>query len=423
MTTPVHVSPPEPAPILLRGRALAAVKGFRGGTHRLVSPEETLARLLPILPRIGVTRLANITGLDRVGIPVVLAHRPNGATLSNGGGKGVTLVAAKVSAGMEALEVQHAETPTLPFVECPYDAVPAAQRMHPDGLGGIKGGLFRADLPEAWVTGWDLMGQREIAVPWNTVFMVPSPMRAPRQFIAMTTNGLASGNHVLEALAAALYEVIERDAVSCSRYAETVTGKPVPRVDLRSVAHPVIDDLMARFERAGIEPLLFDRTADLGIPVFESVVYDREMRHVGLGRGYGCHLDPAVAAARALTEAVQGRTIVVAGARDDIFRRDLRAIHMADDGAEIVRMEASPASVSLSRYADRSTATFEGDIALMLTALGNAGLDQAVVFELTKPEIGIPVVKVVVPGLEGYLIDCYAPGRRAIRFAGQQAAA
>ena len=413
---------PEPSPTLLRGQALRAAKGFRGGTHRLVSPEETLARILPILPRLGVTRLANITGLDRIGIPVVLAHRPNAATLANGGGKGVTLVAAKVSAGMEAIEVEHAETPTLPFVECPYDALPAETRMATDGLGGMRAGLFRPDLPEAWVTGWDLLGQREIAVPWNSVFMVPSPMRAPRQFLAMTTNGLASGNHLLEAIAAALYEVIERDAISCTHHAEMMTGKLVPRVDLDGSDHPVILELMAKFRRAGIEPLLFDRTSDLSVPVFECIVYDRELRHVGLGRGYGCHLDPVVAASRALTEAVQGRTIIIAGSRDDLFQRDLRAIQLADAETEIARMETHLASSRLDHHPNRSADSFEGDISILVDALRGAGLEQAVVLDLTKPEIGIPVAKVVVPGLEALNIEFYAAGRRARAHAERAAA-
>jgi ribosomal protein S12 methylthiotransferase accessory factor len=259
-------------------------------------------------------------------------------------------------------------------------------------------------------------------VPWNSVFMVPSPMRAARQFLAMTTNGLASGNHILEAIAAALYEVIERDAISCTHHAEMMTGKLVPRVDLDGSDHPVIKDLMARFRRAGIEPLLFDRTSDLGVPVFECIVYDRELRHVGLGRGYGCHLDPVVAASRALTEGVQGRTIIIAGSRDDFFQRDLRAVQLADADAEIARMEARPQGRRLDHYANRSTASFEGDVSILLAALRSAGLEQAIALDLTKPEIGVPVVRVVVPGLESLHIEFYAAGPRARAHAERAAA-
>jgi len=170
---------------------------------------------------------------------------------------------------------------------------------------------------------------------------------------------------------------------------------------------------MAQFARTGFAVLLFDRTSDLAVPVFEAVIYDKEMRHYGLARGYGCHLDPAVAASRALTEAVQGRSIMVAGSRDDFFRRDMRAIQLADAGAEIAQLEGRPASIGLDHYPDRSTASFEGDVGILLDALRGAGIDQVIAFDLTKPEIGMPVVKIVVPALEGFHIDFYAPGRRA----------
>ena len=73
-------------------------------------PEETLARLVPHLGRMGITRVANVTGLDRVGVPVVTAVRPNARSLAVSQGKGLTLAAAKVSAIMEAAELYHAET-------------------------------------------------------------------------------------------------------------------------------------------------------------------------------------------------------------------------------------------------------------------------------------------------------------------------
>ncbi|MHC4093368.1 MAG: YcaO-like family protein, partial [Planctomycetota bacterium] len=67
------------------------------GTHRTVSPAETLARLTPLLPQMGITRVANITGLDFIGIPVVMVCRPNSRSIAVAQGKGLELVAAKVS--------------------------------------------------------------------------------------------------------------------------------------------------------------------------------------------------------------------------------------------------------------------------------------------------------------------------------------
>src|SRR5690242_848779 len=84
------------------------------GTHRVSSPEETLARVSPMLPHIGITRVAEVTWLDRIGIPVFQAIRPNSRNISVSQGKGVTRALAKVSGIMEAVELWHAENPPLP---------------------------------------------------------------------------------------------------------------------------------------------------------------------------------------------------------------------------------------------------------------------------------------------------------------------
>ena len=91
---------------LLRGLELTddGPKRYRDGTHRVVAPEETLARVLPLAPRLGITRLANLTGLDTLGIPVAAAYRPNARSVAVFQGKGTTLAAAKASAFMEAAE-------------------------------------------------------------------------------------------------------------------------------------------------------------------------------------------------------------------------------------------------------------------------------------------------------------------------------
>src|SRR4051812_40992167 len=87
-----------------RGTSLQARKLFFEGTPRGVSPAETLDRLRPYWDLIGLTRLANITGLDRIGIPVTLAIRPNSPDIGTNCGKGLTLETALASAAMEALE-------------------------------------------------------------------------------------------------------------------------------------------------------------------------------------------------------------------------------------------------------------------------------------------------------------------------------
>jgi ribosomal protein S12 methylthiotransferase accessory factor len=79
------------------------------GTRRTRDPEDTMERIGPRLGDYGITRLADVTGLDVIGIPVVMSVRPLAATLSVSQGKGVTLTHARVSAAMEAIELWHAE--------------------------------------------------------------------------------------------------------------------------------------------------------------------------------------------------------------------------------------------------------------------------------------------------------------------------
>jgi len=84
-------------------------KLFKRGTHRTTSPEDTVARVAPKARQIGITRLGNVTGLDRIGIPVTVAVRPNSRSFSVSQGKGLGVSQAMASAIMEAIELFHGE--------------------------------------------------------------------------------------------------------------------------------------------------------------------------------------------------------------------------------------------------------------------------------------------------------------------------
>src|SRR3989442_15128503 len=90
-------------------------KAFRNGTHRATSPEATLDRTNPWFNEIGITRIGNVTGLDAIGLPVVMVCRPNSRSVAVSQGKGLTLAAAKASGLMEAIELWHAETAIPPL--------------------------------------------------------------------------------------------------------------------------------------------------------------------------------------------------------------------------------------------------------------------------------------------------------------------
>lgn len=405
--------------IRFRGEAFRARKQFWHGTHRTVPPEETLERILRYRKPVGLTRLADITGLDRIGIPTVLAHRPNCPTLANAAGKGYTLLAAKVSAAMEAVEIYHAENLRLPQIVKPFAELEKAGLAIPaESLPLTKNSMFHPHRPEYWAPGWDIMNQREVAVPWVCVGMTPPEGQRPRRWMpfAIGTNGLAGGNHFLEALGAALYEVVERDAVACHRMAATAGVHQLERVRLDTIESPFVADLVERLRSVGIKPALYDCATDTDVPVYLAVIYDELIPHVGFYRGYGAHLDPAIAMVRAITEAVQARVITIAGSRDDYFRRDQLVNRFVSGRRGTDILESVPETIDARLRPDEATDSFEGDVHVILKKLARVGLNQVIVLDLSHEEIGIPVTRVIVPGLEGYMFDHYRPGPRAQAF-------
>jgi ribosomal protein S12 methylthiotransferase accessory factor len=383
-----------------------------------VSPEETLESIRPCFKTAGLTRLANITGLDRIGIPTTLAVRPNSRTLSNGSGKGFTLAAAMASGAMEAIELFHAEECELPSFRLPYEQLGGNYTRIPvENLPLTRLALFNERWPYMWTLGWDIMNQREVAAPLSMIHMGLGPQRLQElHTFQLTSNGLASGNNFLEAVNAGLFEVIERDAITCHRVAWALRRKPPPVVCLETIEHPLALELLERLAAARIGVVLFDCTVDTAIPVYMAYIYDLVMRQVGVYKGYGAHLDPEIAMIRAITEAVQGRVIYIAGSRDDVFRHSYLRLK-GDDSASIVPvMQALTPTVDARERKSEAALTFEGDTLLALQKLRSIGLDQAVVIDLSRPDFPINVVKVIVPGLEGYMFDFYAPGHRAKAF-------
>src|SRR5437879_70136 len=95
--------------------ASPVAKSWHAGTHRLIPPADTVSRLRPLMPVMGITRIADVTGLDHIGIPVVMVCRPNARSLSVSQGKGLDVDAARASGLMESVEFHHAERITLPL--------------------------------------------------------------------------------------------------------------------------------------------------------------------------------------------------------------------------------------------------------------------------------------------------------------------
>src|SRR5919109_1607731 len=188
-----------------------ALKGHRRGTHRLVAPGATIERIAPLKARMGITRVANVTGLDRIGIPVVMVCRPNSRSIAVSQGKGLDLDAARASGLMESVESYHAERIDLPLKLASLQELRDRHRVvDVDALPKSTHSRFRPSLRILWIEGRDLISDAAVWLPYEAVhadYTLPQPTGSGC-FLA-STNGLASGNHPLEGITHAFWEVAE----------------------------------------------------------------------------------------------------------------------------------------------------------------------------------------------------------------------
>ena len=394
-------------------------KGHTAGTHRMVPPEETLARVMPYLPVMGITRVANVTGLDTIGIPVVMVCRPNSRSVSVSQGKGFDLAGSKASGVMESIESYHAERIDLPLKLAGLEDIRYA---HPvidiDELPRHADSRFDPYVRILWVEGQDLMGGDEVWLPYETVHLdYTLPLPSGHGCFTASSNGLASGNHPLEAISHGITEVVERDATTLWHLLSD-EAQAHTRLDLDTVDDPRCRALLDRFAAAGVLVAVWDTTSDVGIPSFLCRILQSEGPPKSTLRpavGMGCHNMREVALSRALTEAAQSRLTFISGARDDMGRDDYS--HFLDAGTYGKWREMIDAPRRPRRFGDVPSfeaPSFDDDIDWQLERLHAVGVDQVAVVDLTKPQFGIPVVRVVIPGLEG--VDSspkYRPGRRA----------
>src|SRR5207248_11245230 len=150
--------------------AEATGKVLRQGTHRSQSLDDTLRRVRRLAPVMGITRVANVTGLDQVGIPVVMVCRPNSRSLAVSQGKGIDLASAYASGLMEAAELYHAETITLPLRLATYEELRYEHNVvDVDELPRDSGSHFHPNLRLLWCQGHDLLNGSSLFVPYEMV--------------------------------------------------------------------------------------------------------------------------------------------------------------------------------------------------------------------------------------------------------------
>jgi ribosomal protein S12 methylthiotransferase accessory factor len=398
-----------------------APKRFRRGTHRVSAPEETLARVRPFARQMGITRLGNITGLDHIGIPVAVAVRPNSRSVSVSQGKGMELPQAMASALMEAAEGFHAEE-VGPDHIAPYRYLAGSAAVVDPAELCTSDRPFDPAAPIGWTEGYDLLQREPCWVPADLVHTDYTRQQSDGFFRA-GSNGLASGNHLVEAVNAALYELVERDAVALW------INRPIQRraqcaLDLASVDDPDCRALLAKYAAAAMALRVWHVTSDIGLPAFLCEIRDLTPGEPGRLRrfhGSGCHADRAVALSRALTEAAQTRLTYIAGIRDDLSAAEYREPEGTELGDLLLdALVRDSGAIAFSDVPSFAAEDLTDDLRWALGRLAAAGCRRVVGIDLTRAEFAVSVVRLVISGLEGDPHHPnYMPGRRA----GEQASA
>jgi YcaO-like protein with predicted kinase domain len=360
----------------------------------------------------GITRIADVTGLDRIGVPVVMVMRPNSRGLSVAAGKGLHHLSAKASGVMEALESYHAELITQPLFFQSYREVSrSASVVDPAKLPSVQGSRFTEDFRIPWIEGVDISTEEPILVPVELVHAdYTSPFFPGSGCFLSNTNGLASGNVPVEAVLHGLCELIERDAMAIN---EVSGHEHAKTIDFSDVQDETIQCLLDQMERAGCDLHVEEITTDILVPTFVAYLWGGRpdgTDRVAPARGSGCHPDRATACVRAITEAVQARLTRISGARDDIVHLDFEPL-----GAHrpMIAQKGS-CSKKLKDGVTYQSDTIEGDLTFVLERLRNSGIEQIIAVDLSKEEIGIPVIRMIAPALEGrFDQEGYVPGGRA----------
>ena len=356
------------------------------------------SRLASELARFGVTRVACVSGLDRIGLPVFVATRPQARSLATTSGKGLTRDASWVSAVMEAAEQSVWES------IAPSDVIATERTLAALGRRPVQGDSlprrvrtkWHSDMSVRWRVGWDVVHGEEVLVPDALVCSNDDPMSP----FVVGTNGLASGSHVIEAILSGVLEAVERDGLTRTRVCPAL-GHVDATAALEACAPEIADALV----RAGVRISVIDGTTDVGIPTYACHLTDGPGERLGAFLGAGANPSRAVALVRAVVEAVQSRTAVVAGARDDVFS-SVRRASIAWPAPE------TPRSREILELGVHPRRPLVAELDGVVRRLVDRDFDRVVVIRHTGEHEAVQVVRVVVPGLEGYPSVAHEVGAR-----------
>lgn len=398
-------------------------------TIRLPSETALLSGwLLSRAHSLGITRIADITGLDRLGIPCHAAIVASGKDIiSSYSGKGVTPEVSRISAVMEATERNAScwDVDRVTVASCDELLSTGVPHVRPEDFTEPLAPQYRSDAETCWIWADDVMGNTKVLVPADIVFSGDRPTTLPKPaFSLVTSNGLAAGFTLEQAKIHGVREVLERDIVSCCEliamgfdagYLEALAR--TFGLSLQELAHEfqcrtsvgvrirletlpkVAQDLVDRFKRLGASIAIRALPNHFDLPAFGACAIEEISSANWLaGAGYGVHADPEQALMGAIVEIAQGRATSLHGSREDYHEDHLksrrrskpRSDWLLDENSEwgdyeevASRMASPEASHTLAYYCERAA---------------SAGLSRTL--SVTFPQLEVPAVRILIPGAE-----------------------
>ncbi|WP_203236636.1 TOMM precursor leader peptide-binding protein [Nocardia panacis] len=401
------------------------------GGHRASTPETLLSdyesMISPItgpVPHLTPTSPAEGLHTYLAGANMAVAMADVGALRAglrqSAGGKGMTDVQAKASALAEAIErysgVYRGDEATISATMSELgDAAihPNALQLFSDRQFADRAAWNAKQLRNQhvcdpfdparrteWTPVWSLSRDTTRHLPTAALFY-GYPLPCGGWFAAADSNGNAAGSCVEDAVLQGFLELVERDSVAVWWY--NMVRRP--GIDLASFDEPYFQRWQQRYRSIGRETWALDVTTDLGIPTVVAVSRRVDQPQEDLVFAFGAHFDVKIAISRALTEMNQFLNLYTAATGE--LQHWLRSATVGNQ-PYLLSAEDQPLRVAAD-YRDPTTDDLAEDIALAQRIVENAGME-LLVLDQTRPDIGLPVVKVIVPGMRHFWTR-YAPGR------------
>lgn len=387
-------------------------------TVRTTTSLQTLEKILPIIEKAGVTRYPEITELDKTGILAFQSVRPEAEideeTFTVFSGRGATKEDCMVSALAEAIERFSAEKKNFDSEKILVNSYKNLKKdyclINPHEFNAPKSINFLEDETLEWVPTVNLIDDETYYTTANTVFYpyVPS---AGRSLFRYFTTGLAAGNSYVEAVAHGLFEVIERDAsaINLLKLAKN------PAINHQSITCSTALEIIDKLKQANLNVVIrYISTTDINVPVFSVLCEELDLYDpLYVSGGYGAHLNKDIALINALNEAALSRVSTISGAREDIKKFEKKRETSYIEYKEKYRnwFDTSNA-IDYQSIVSFAYPTVFDDLVSLCNTLVKAGFNKILIADLGIKDLVLPVVKVLVPGIERYSFKMTCIGRR-----------